>query len=88
VRVISFKISPDVYHLININVSFHHLCLLSPAPLDGVVSIGKNSATPLPGPRFWPPLPARTREGRASVLNKSPIFAALHTILRHNGVKI
>ncbi len=28
-RVVSFKISPNVYHLVNINVSFHLLYLLS-----------------------------------------------------------
>jgi hypothetical protein len=42
--------SPHVYHLI-IHVSFHHLYLLSPVKVDGVVSIGKNSATPRPVPR-------------------------------------
>jgi hypothetical protein len=33
-RVTSFKISPHVYQLININVSFHRLYLLSPETTD------------------------------------------------------
>ena len=56
-RVSSCQISPDAYHLINRDVSFHHLYLLSLIPLDGVVSIGKNSATP-PATEpvlTWPP---------------------------------
>jgi hypothetical protein len=36
-RVVSFKISPDVYHLANIHVSFYYLYLLSPYPFDGVL---------------------------------------------------
>jgi hypothetical protein len=44
-RVVSIKISPHVYQLINRGVSFHLLYLLSPQTFDGIcVGAGKHVA--------------------------------------------
>jgi len=46
IRVTSFKMSPNVYQLINTDVSFHHLYLLSRQSGFGISILGLDCAPP------------------------------------------